>query len=416
MRDLIDRFTRELRAFIDQRDDLLLLTACADPDVGIALKVLRDLDRAAPSDLFLLLADDFTDARSFVTQAVERLREEHRLACEARTADGQKPFPPLPAGLADAARPPEDRLHEAMAFTRSLLPPAGGNRLVWAMLPTAVADWPAYLKLVASCTPREGVKPWMRGLRLIFRARADFAFRTSPLVDAERTRLTKIDFGPAALEASYQKAAADPKLPAAERMDALLSVALLASARGLEPGGKARLDEARRHFQVLLAHHQQADNPLMQAVVLNGLGDIEHREGNLEKARHWYECAVPPAAKAEQPIVLAAVVQNLAAVSYRQARYDEAEEYYDGLVTLKNAVLDEDGKVGALEWRGLSQEKQNSYDRAVLSWEEAKLLSRAFELNYRLRPVLEHLQRAYRHLRQSEKLKAVEADLKEMKA
>jgi tetratricopeptide (TPR) repeat protein len=291
-----------------------------------------------------------------------------------------------------------------MGFAGALLPRAPGHRLVWGMFPARVADWPAYLKLVASCAPRPEVQPWMRGLRLVFRVEAGFAFADSPLVDAERTRLTRVDFGPAALEASFRKAADNQRLPEAERMEALLSLAFLAAAHG-------RTQEARTAFQVLLDYHSRTDNPLMQAVVLNGLGDLEHRAGRLQEAKSWYECAVTPAVAAEQATVLAAVVQNLAAVAYEQRSYADAEEYYDGLVQLKDCILDEEGKALALEWRGLSQEKQNAYDRAVASWEEAELLSRVFELPHRLRPVLEHLRRAYRKLGVKDRLAAVEADL-----
>ena len=107
---------------------------------------------------------------------------------------------------------------------------------------------------------------------------------------------------------------------------------------------------------------------------------------------------------------MANVVQNLAAVAYEQKRYADAEEYYDGLATLKECLIDEDGKALALEWRGLSQEKQNVYEKAMLSWEEADLLCRVFELNHRHKPVLEHLRRAYRKLGMSEKLAALDGE------
>jgi tetratricopeptide (TPR) repeat protein len=408
MRQLFQHLRKDLEGFVEQRDDLLLLAACGADDTAIALKALRDLDRASPADAFLLFADDFADAESFVATAIRRFQEEHGLACESRAQAGDEPLPPWPGALSDASRPPADRLHEAMGFARSLLPRAGGHRLVWAMFPAGVADWSAYLRLVASCAPRPAVQPWMGGLRLVFRVQAGFALADSPLAGAARTRLTRVDFGPAALEASFRKEANDQRLPVAERMEALLSLALLAAAHG-------RTQEARTHFEVLLDHHSRSGNPQMHAVVLNGLGDLEQRQGNSAKARSWYERAVRPAAAARQATVLATVVQNLAAVAYQQRAYADAEVYYDGLVKLKDCLVDEDGKAMALEWRGLSQEKQNAYDRAVASWEEAELLSRAFELPHRLRPVLEHLRRGYRQLKNQEAVAAVETELRQVK-
>src|SRR5262245_22467464 len=106
MRQLFQRLRKDLEGFVEQRDDLLLLAACGGDDTAIALKALRDLDRASPADMFLLFADDFADAESFVATAVRRFQEEHRLACEGQAQTGDEPWPPLPGALFDASRPP----------------------------------------------------------------------------------------------------------------------------------------------------------------------------------------------------------------------------------------------------------------------------------------------------------------------
>src|SRR5262249_31998734 len=97
-------------------------------------------------------------------------------------------------------------------------------------------------------------------------------------------------------------------------------------------------------------------------------------------------------------ILLATIVNNLATAAYAEKRFAEAEERYDELVRLKRSTFDEDGLVQALEWRGLSQEKQQAYDRAMPSWEEGALICKAFKLQHRLDPMLTHLKRAYEHL------------------
>jgi tetratricopeptide (TPR) repeat protein len=405
MRKLIERLGRDLDGFVEQRDDLLLLLACSAEDSALVLKVLRDRDRMAASDVYLLFADDFLDASSFVTKAVERLHEEHAIANAGAEQEGKEPLPPVPAALGDTTRPAAPRLQEAFTYARSLLPEAGGHRLVWAMFPAKVADWTAYLQLVSACSPARGIQPWMRGTRLIFRVEADFALGSSPLVGVKGVRQARADFGQAALQAGLQEEAADLALPQADRMQALLALAAL-------DGAHDRTAEATRKYSILYEYFVRAENPLMQALVLNGLGDMPHKQGDLEKARHWYECAVPPAAAAEQPLVLSVVVQNLAAVAFEGGKFAEAEEYYGQLSELKQLLLDEEGKAEALEWRGLAQEKQAEYDRAVQSWEQAELISRAFELRHRLRRVLEHLRRAYRQLRVADKLAGVEEELR----
>ena len=238
---------------------------------------------------------------------------------------------------------------------------------------------------------------------------AGFTLDSSPLAGTRRTRLTGIDFGSDALKESFSKSAGNEKLPMADRMEALLSLALLASAHG-------RLAEAESHFGTLLDYYRKTDHPLMQAIVMNGLGEMAHRQGDLNKAKAWFESAVPPAVEAKEAVVMANVVQNLAAVAYEQERYADAEEYYDGLATLKECLIDEDGKTMALEWCGLSQEKQGAFDKAILSWEEADLLCRVFELNHRHEPIVEHLRRAYRKLGMRDAQAALDKELHQQPA
>ena len=83
---------------------------------------------------------------------------------------------------------------------------------------------------------------------------------------------------------------------------------------------------------------------------------------------------------------MATIVQNLAVIAFQEKRFADAEERYGELVTLKRAMIDEDGLAEALEWQGLSQERQRAYDRAVVCWEESALICKAFEMNDRLRP------------------------------
>ena len=65
-------------------------------------------------------------------------------------------------------------------------------------------------------------------------------------------------------------------------------------------------------------------------------------------------------------------------------------------------MIDEEGLAEALEWLGLSQENQQAYDRAVVSWEEAALICKAFELEDRLGPLPVHLRHGYRALKMHE--------------
>jgi tetratricopeptide (TPR) repeat protein len=148
----------------------------------------------------------------------------------------------------------------------------------------------------------------------------------------------------------------------------------------------------------------------MEGLIICGLGDIARRQGNLPEAQHWYACAVPPAVKADNPVLMSNIVQNLAAIAYEQGRFSDAEKRYTELVTLKRSMLDEHGLVEALEWLGLSEEKQQAYDDAVVNWEEAALICKSFDLDDRAEQILAHLRRGYQILRRHEELASFDAE------
>jgi tetratricopeptide (TPR) repeat protein len=404
MRALLDRLKKDFAGFVEQRDDLILISSCSDNDVAVGLKILRDLEQASAADVFLLFSDNFVQPGPFVSVAVERLREDHRLASAALVEEGRNPLPEFPASLADGSRPPAQRLIEAMTFARSLLPRKGGHRLAWAMFPLEIKDRHEYLRFVSEFVPWSGLKPWMNGLRLIFRdlpATGQFA---PTLAAGPRVHLGSFDFGPDATAESFEQDAQNQELPEDERMQSLLMSAGLDYAHN-------RTESAVGKYKLLLGYYQKTDNALMQAFVLNAFGEMAHRAGDLEKAQLWFECALVPAEKAKEPVLLTALGRNLGDIAFKQARYPEAEQYYDNVDKLASHMLDPEAKIRALEARGLSQEKQGAFDKAVGSWEAAAHLSRKIELPEFLRKNLEHLARVYRQFGMTDRLPQLEAEL-----
>src|SRR5262249_45754939 len=284
MRRLFAQMQKEITNFIEQRDNLLMLSVCPKRDLAIVLRTLRDIEQASATDVFLLFGNDFLASGLFVNEAVEHLQEEHRMACEALVEKGREPWPPLPKSLLDEGRTPEDRLREAIRFTRSLVPREGGHRLVWVMFPQRIVDRRAYVRLISSLVPAQGVQPWMRSVRLIFRVDVNFAQTAPELANAPRVQVSRSDFSPAAIAASLEEDVDDEDLPLEQRMQSLFSLAYLDYAN-------ERSDAAREKFDLLLGYYQQTKNPLMQAMVMNGLGDLEQRNNDLEKSQYWYECA-----------------------------------------------------------------------------------------------------------------------------
>ena len=405
MRKLFDQLTRTLRNFREQRDNLLLLVPCADSDVAFLLKALRDLDRQAPADLYLLFADDFLSPDLYMTALANRLQEELTLINEA-TGPSDEKLPPLPPEILDQRSPAPERLKAGMRYARSLVDPRKGQRFIWGMGPMSIKDREEYLELLAQLPPKPDILPWMRGARIVARAPADFNLERSPLAHAKRVSVDPFVIPPNANEEELLANAADPKMPVGERMQAEVQLAYLDSAHG-------RFDMATERFSKALAFFQWAEIPAMEGLIISGLGDIARRQGDWKKAQHWYACAVVPAAESGSPILLSTVVQNLAVVAYQEERWADAEERYDELVTIKRGMFDEVGLVEALEWRGKSQEKQEAFDRAVLSWAEAALVCKDFDLKDRLDPLLDNWRRGYERLGMREELKTFDAEWSE---
>ena len=131
-------------------------------------------------------------------------------------------------------------------------------------------------------------------LNLVFRDEAGAAEYAPGLAGAPRVRLMNVDLGPTAMEASTREDVEDEELPDEDRMQALLSVALLDSVHN-------RTEEALSRFNILLGYYQKNENQVMQAVVMSAFGDISQRHGDLANALHWYECAATPAAAERSP-------------------------------------------------------------------------------------------------------------------
>ncbi|MGE0761019.1 MAG: hypothetical protein AB7O38_28665, partial [Pirellulaceae bacterium] len=360
MRKLYEALLRQLDEFRSQRDDLLLLVPSGDHDVALLLKALRDLDRDAPSDLFLLFQDDFTSPDAYVTALARRLHDEVTLTNES-TGAGEEKLPPVPAAMFEADRPAWARLEIGFQYARALIEPRRGQHFVWGMCPLQIRDPAGLAELLARLPPRDEIASWMRGARLVVRLPADFQLDSSPLAKAQRVAVKPFLIPPDAHETELHTTAADPALPAGDRMQAEIQLAYLDVAH-------SRFDEATRRFRKALAFFQWAGVPAMEGLIINGLGDIASRQQNWRQARHWYACAVVPAAETGNPMLLGTIVHNLAVVSTQQQDWASAEERYGELADIKRGMFDEVGLAESLEWQGISQEKQGAYDRAVLSW------------------------------------------------
>jgi tetratricopeptide (TPR) repeat protein len=401
VRKLFEQLIHTFRQFREQRDDLLLLIPSVDNDVAFLLQALRTLDQESPSDLYLLFSDDFDLPDSYVNSLVSRLQEELKLVNEA--VPPRETLPALPGEVLDQRKPALDRLKKNMEYGRSLIDLDKGQRHVWGMCPLTIKNSQTYLQLLAGLTPNPAILPWMRGARIVARVPVDFSLQRSPLANAKRVKVEPFAIPPNAHEEGLMADSGDPTLPVADRMQAEVQLAYIDYAH-------SRFDLATERFRKALAFFQWAKIPAMEGLIISGLGDIARRRGDRKKAQHWYACATVPAAEARSPILLATVVQNLAVVAFEEERWADAEERYWELVTIKRGMLDEVGLIDALEWRAKAQENQKAFDRSVLSWVEAAMICRDFELKDRLTGVLPNLRKCYERLGMREELATFDSD------
>lgn len=403
MPDIFEELQNNLEEFIEQRDNLMLVISCKSSESMYVLKILSAIEDSDPYDLFLIFADGFVQLGPYVSVLIERLKIQHKEACEALEKEGKEKLYPLPDNVLNEALPPLERFKSAILFIRTkLISSEGQNRLVLGIFPLHIKGKDEYLQMINELIPWRGIEKWMRGLRIIVRDDSDSPILTKYLNNAPKVQLYNPDLSPDALIKSMEEKASDPSTPDEEWAYSLLTLACMDYA-------EERHDSALSKYRELLAYYQDTQNLAMQAFVINSIGDVFHRSGDLQKAQEWYECAIVPATEAKSPVILLSVAKNLGHVAYKLRQYSLAEEYFEGANKLAGELRDAESKAETLELIGLCQEQQKKYDKAIETWNIAVQLCRNLDMNDYLKKNLEHLRDIYKkqHIR-DERIKVEE--------
>lgn len=391
MRRLVELHQRTVASFLEQRRDLALVVPASDADAVMLLQLTSELDEASDEDLFVTLGGEFHDAASYALGAATLFARQHELAAGAVREAGKPPLPELPPALLEPERPAHERLRALVAFAHDLLP-SEARRLVVVIAPTLIADRTAFLALVASLLPRPAREPWMVRLRLIIRDEPSDPAAEQPHALARVTtasvQVAPIDFSSRAIRDSLGASADDPAAPAAERMQAQLAASILDGVHGEHA---AALDGLER----VLAHYQREQNPLMQAIAFNAMGEVCQLAGDAARARHWFECALPLAAQSESAIVLATLAKNLGSLLALAGDHATAAQYFDGLAQLAPKMLDNETLSWALEQRGASEAALGQHDTAIETFRRGAELCRNTDHTPGLRAHLARLRDAH---------------------
>lgn len=278
MRRLLRELQENLEEFVAQEGYALLVLGCEDVALPYVLKTLEGMEAQDPTGAFLNFAGRFRNASSYALESMAMLHA-HREAAEGRRPPERPATPPLPAACLAAATAPRDRFVEAARYLRGLLASPTEQRVVLGLLPTEIEDPKGYAELVAQFVPAGAVEPWHDAVRFV--VRDDLHGR--PLRAALERRgvrdvLTyELDLGNDAMQSALARDAADAAVPEAERMAAMLQLAMLDYSYRRHP-------QALEKFGVLFSYYGAQGQTGMQAVSQLGAADTLRALGKREAA------------------------------------------------------------------------------------------------------------------------------------
>lgn len=367
MRRKLDELQGILRGLTRGREHLLLVVSGTDIEMTYLLKALEGLEQGSPSDLYLIFPEPFPTAQQYIDAVIRRLRAQAEDAQAARAARGEPPWPPLPALCDEEGAPPHRRLRAAIDHVSSLMPPDGDHRVVWGLLPLQLEDREGYARLVAELIPWNGPEPWMKGLRFI--ARDD---RARPFIlpglrkrRAPGVLLYQPDLSTPALTDALARDAADRSLPVAERMEALTQLAAL-------DGAHRRYPQAIEKYGVLYTYYGEHRAPAMQAVVLQGVGDLLRRTGDPRGAKQKYQQGLAHALEAEALPIILNLAFAVGEVSLELREHAEADGFFDLAQRIAGALLNAPARAECLEKQAMARWKAGDHEGADLLRKEAR--------------------------------------------
>ncbi|WP_157832835.1 tetratricopeptide repeat protein [Thiolinea disciformis] len=352
------------------------------------MKLIRDIEDATQSDVFLFFADDFVDSVNYTELTIKHLKLQLEMVNQEAEKEQLQPLKPPSPDLENSQYSPLQRLGLAMMYTRSLVPDIGEHKIIWVLYPQSIQNRAAWHDLIASFTPQQGIRDGMQGLRLIFRDLPDPLIQSPSLAQLPRIQFNRFDMSPQAIDNALEKVIYDESLTNKERFDAMLQKAMIDSAHG-------RFDLAYDYFKRLLGYYQSTNNYALQAVTINAVGDIYARQGEFDKAIHVYEGAIEPAIQSKAAVLLNNVTTNLANAEYNRNNFQLAEQYYAQVEQLSYKMLHLDGALNAIHQQADCALKQLNTTQAISLWEKALEICRRFDFKEELVETLGKLTQAH---------------------
>ncbi len=397
MRRKFRELRENLEEFAYQDEFPVMVLKCGDGEVTYALKALEALDAENTSDLFIQFAEPFTDASTWVTRSLANLGALLEVLGRQRRAEGLAPFPRVPDFFEDPRVAPRERLTAAVHYLRGLLPDEDDHRLVVACLPIELRDPDAYAALMASLVSLDAPPPWMAAVRFVTRDPRERPILAAALRvhGVEHALCLDVDLGTAAVTDALTRDAADPGVPVSERMSALLQLAMLDFAY-------QRHDDAVAKFGVLHAHYAAHDAPVMQALCLQGVGDVMRARGASPEALARFQQALALAMRARSLPVILNLLTAAGETSMDVALHAEAQEYFTLAAQTAGAMLNPFARADAFERAGDAARVRRRAGDVIAAWSRCEEIAREVKYGPRLVSVLERRAAWHRELGMTE--------------
>lgn len=406
MKQKFEALRENLDEFAQQADYSVFVLGCTPEEAPYAVQCLKGVDESRPESYFVTFCEAFVSPGEYLDALMGALGRQLREAELPRRERGEPPFPPLPSELADARRPPPERLQGLLRFLPSLLPNPREHAVVVAFLPLENRDNDAYCRLMASLLPVHVVPAWMEPLRIILyddrRER-----QLSSLLRAHKAEAVltyEIDFSTPALTDALSRDAANPAVPMPQRMACLLQLAAL-------DFSYQRYPDALEKYGVLHTYYQDPPLPAMQVLCLQGVGDTLHAAGKPEQAKPVLQSGIALALEHKALIPLLHALLSIVNVCVTLGQHADAESYAQSGMRAAEASMNAPVYTALVEKKGDAQLAQGKREEALATYRQCLALSEMYEQFSVWKSVLRKLRVLYDGARMSAESAAAEREL-----
>ncbi len=409
MKKILERLRDDFSWYVDQREHMMMVLDCTDVEVAYVLKILEQVEGTHVGDMFLGFVHEATDAESYVQAVVDNVEVQRAAVNMSREEEGLPPWAPLPPACKDPRLTPSRQIQELLLYLRSCLPD-GDHHIVLSLLPTKMRDREGYARVVSGLFPREGLEPWMAGVRIFVR---DDRRRPFLLPQLAREPLDmvliydQLDLDTPALTKALEDTAMSPATPEPERMMALVQIAAL-------DFSYQRYDESYNKWGVLFAYYSKEKNPPMQALAMCGAADVLRQVGKLPEAKQRYQQGLAIGASLETLPVMLNLLLGVGEVCLRQHEWEEGEGYLDLAGQIAGKTLQTFTLCDVLERRGIALRALGRTADARGLWRASVDLSREVQHYERAISVLGHLVALFDEARMRDEKQAHEEELRQV--